>query len=124
MFKRIPWALLLVLGWIMVRHSGVDLSVEGVAIWPFVGVSFVTLMAEFYRSGDIMILSYKLDQTFAVVATLVLGYGLSLAVQDPHVLDLLVAAVVLADAIISPVNSFRTALRNMQAGVDTTAADA
>jgi len=126
MLKRIPWALLLVLCWAGVRFSGINLGVDGVLVWPFVAGSFIALTIEFSKSGDIMIRSFGRDLAFAICATLVLGSGVTLVWQSQsvYIVDLLVAFTVLYDAYVSTLNSFRTALRNMQAGVDTTAADA
>lgn len=123
MLKRIPWALLLVLLWAGGRYSGVNLGIDGFAIWVFVILSLITLVFEFYKSGDIMLRSFQADLISAITTTLVLGYGLCLAQQDLQPVDLLVAFVVLTDAIVSPINSFRTALRNMQAAVGPTAVD-
>jgi hypothetical protein len=124
MLKRVPWTLLLVLSWAGARYSGVNLEVTGGAFLGFVALAFITIMLEFNRSGDIMLPSFKREQVLILMATLLLGSATPLVYQNPHIVDLIVIAVVLADGYVSPVNSFRTALRNMQAGVDTTAADA
>jgi hypothetical protein len=93
--------------------------------WALALTSMFVVMAEFYKSSDLQLRSFSRDLLAAVLALLVLvgcapfiWASVGFAVTDGFI----VAAVVF-DAIVSPINSYRSALRNVQAGVNTAPVD-
>lgn len=120
-WRRIPWPIVVVVLWGMLRWNNFAPSVASPFGLTIIFCSFLILIFEFWKSGDISPKSFLLDQTLSVAATTITA---SLAVliywerQTFYAVDIIVFAVVLSDAIMSPFNSFRTALRNIQAGVN------
>lgn len=119
--RRVPLVLILVATWAALRISGAPLDHASPISWVLVIVCFLVAFAEFYKSGDVTLSSFKIDLAFAVAGTVAATVvAQSLWGQGSFSLpDFFVCAVVVADALISPVNSFRSALRNVQAGVNT-----
>jgi len=125
LLRKTPLALVLVLAWISARTAGVDFSIVTPWAWMVAIASMVVSMLEFYKSGDIMIHSFKIDITCSVIATVIMSSGATYVwmSQNVYFVDMFVVAVVLFDALVSPINSFRSALRNMQAGVNSAPVD-
>ena len=126
LLRRLPLVLILVLAWAALRLSGCELTLGDPISWALVIACFSVTLIEFYKSGDITLTSFKFDLAFAVIATVVTaalvthfwGQGV---ISVP---DFFITVSVLADAFLSPVNSFRSALRNVQAGINTAPTDA
>ena len=118
-WKRVPFPLILLAFWNLLRWTGVGLSIGSVVGIVLMALSFLVIMLEFWKSGDIALPSFIRDQTFAVIATLCVGVTVTLVWEHRvfYIADLFVIAAVLTDALISSVNSYRTALRNIQAGI-------
>ncbi len=119
--SRFPWGLLIVLAMWLAYASRADLS--GTLGLAFIILCLFVVMVEFFKSGDIRLGPFMLDLIFSVAAvvaaTVLLTY---MAMKSdggiPSFHYQLGAVVLLADAILSPFNSFRTALRNFQVGGD------
>jgi len=116
---RAPWSLAIVLGMWLSYAWNINLS--GTLGLVFVGLCVFVLIIEFFKSGDIRIGPFMMDLLFAVVAlvagtalitVMVLGEGM------PSFHYILGSFVLIVDAILSPYNAFRTALRNVQLGGD------
>lgn len=123
MFKlsRMPWALLLVVVWALLRFSGMSLAPTGVPGLVAVVACVVVLVSEFYKSGNVSLGSFGWDMAFSVLNVVLCSVTLTLLVQGGHGLDfadLLVGAVILCDAWFSPFNAFRIALRSWTASVN------
>ena len=113
--SKIPWTLLLI---VYLLASGIQM--EGVPGYVFIGLGVVVLFAEFFKSGDISSATFLTDIIFSVIALILatglLTYMLFGLEQTPSFFHWFGYAIILGDAIISPFNSFRTALRNFGVG--------
>ncbi len=117
--RHVPLAFALILVWGAMRVSGLALTAGNPLTWLVVVGSFVTLVLEFNKSGDISLKGFEKDQALSVPATFAVGMiGMWLWERGTwSILDAFVVIVVLIDGYLSPVNAFRTALRKFTAGV-------
>jgi uncharacterized membrane protein YqjE len=116
---RFPWALLIVLGMWLSYAWNVDLS--GTVGLFFIGLCVFVLIIEFFKSGDIRIGPFMMDLLFAVIGLVAASALITVMVMGDKGLTfhyILGCAVLVIDAILSPYNAFRTALRNVQLGGD------
>lgn len=117
MFKtlgRIPWIFVPIIYLVAIHEM--NISVEGPSGYTFIGVAVAVLFVEFIKSGDIGVVSFLLDTTFSVLAvitsTALLTY-MFFALNEPLTFfHWFGYAIVIGDALFSPANAFRTALRN------------
>ncbi|MEA2094142.1 MAG: hypothetical protein U9P11_06230 [Pseudomonadota bacterium] len=118
LMSMIPWTFFLIAYAVVVHVMG--LNMEGIQGYVFIGFGMFVLFAEFFKSGDINVGSFLVDILFAVIAVVVATGLLSYLVfnldQSPTFFYWLGYAIVIGDAILSPFNSFRTALRNFGVG--------
>jgi len=116
--SKIPFPILLIGYLVAVHYANVDM--HGVAGYVFIGISVIVLIIEFFKSGDISTASFFADIAFAVLAVVLATGLLSYLVfqlgETPSFYHWLGYAVVIVDAVLSPFNSFRTALRNFGVG--------
>ena len=118
LFNKIPYTLLLI-GYLLVAHfTGLDM--HGMAGYIFIGLCVIVLIVEFFKSGDISTAYFLSDIVFAVLAVVIATGLMSYLVfklgETPTFYHWLGYAVIIGDAVISPFNSFRTALRNFGVG--------
>jgi hypothetical protein len=114
-YNNIPLVLVLTVLWSITKTTGVSTSITSVVGIILLLMTFSALAFEFFKSGDIGLKTFSVDTAFSIVQTIIctstvsvlLGKGLT-----PTIPDLILFAAVLLDAWMSPVNSFRTALRN------------
>jgi len=143
LLKKIPWTILLVvyavgvyylseIGYLGVadQAGGVAeagqrvqtgmMGMEGIPGLIFIGLGVLVLFAEFFKSGDIstgMFLGDLIGAVIAlVVATTLICYLKFDMGQWPNFYHWFGYAIIIGDAILSPFNSFRTALRNFGVG--------
>ena len=118
LFNKIPYTLLLIAYLLVVHVSGLDM--HGVAGYIFIGLCVIVLIVEFFKSGDISTAYFLSDIVFAVlavvIATALMSYLMFKLGETPTFYHWLGYAVIIGDAVISPFNSFRTALRNFGVG--------
>ena len=118
LFNKIPYALLLIIYLLVVHVSGLDM--HGMAGYIFIGLCVIVLVVEFFKSGDISTAYFLSDIVFAVLAVVIATGLMSYLVfklgETPTFYHWLGYAVIIGDAVISPFNSFRTALRNFGVG--------
>jgi uncharacterized membrane protein YobD (UPF0266 family) len=118
LFNKIPYALLLIVYLLVVHVSGLDM--HGMAGYIFIGLCVIVLVVEFFKSGDISTAYFLSDIVFAVLAVVIatglLSYLMFKLGETPTFYHWLGYAVIIGDAVISPFNSFRTALRNFGVG--------
>ena len=118
LFNKIPYALLLIVYLLVVHISGLDM--HGMAGYIFIGLCVIVLVVEFFKSGDISTAYFLSDILFAVLAVVIATGLMSYLVfklgETPDFYHWLGYAVIIGDAVISPFNSFRTALRNFGVG--------
>lgn len=116
--NKIPWTVLLIVYLLIAQFVGLDMS--GIAGYIFLGLGVAVLFIEFIKSGDISAGYFIMDLTGAVlsviVATALLTYMFMLG-EMPTFFHWFGYAIIVGDAIITPFNSFRTALRNFGVGV-------
>ncbi len=124
---RLPLTLVLTLYLLAVYLLKVDLSAPGLGStlgYIYFGLGLVILFFQFFRSADISTGNFFLHLSGAVLSlivatalmTLLLSRGGS-ADQPPITFHYWYGcAIILADAILSPFNSFRTAKRNFAVG--------
>jgi hypothetical protein len=117
-YNKIPYPLILIAYMLVVRFTGLDM--HGVAGYIFIGLCVIVLIVEFFKSGDISSAYFLTDIIFAVLAVVIATGLMSYLVfelgETPTFYHWLCYAVIVGDAVISPFNSFRTALRNFGVG--------
>ena len=127
---KFPWALLVVFYPVVMFQMEIDMGADIHYGFVYIGLGVLVLFVEFFKSGDINAASFLLDLLWSVVA-LVAGTALMTyflleiepgAAQAGNTWAMVNyfhwfgCAIILGDAIISPFNSFRTALRNLGVG--------
>ena len=117
-FAKIPWTFLLIAYLLAAHFYTVDM--KGVAGYVYLGLGVFVLFAEFFKSGDISTVVFLTDilsaVTAVVIATGLMSYLMFALGQTPTFFHWYGYVIILGDAVLSPFNSFRTALRNF--GVD------
>lgn len=118
LINKIPWTFLII-GYLLVAHN-MKLDLNGVPGYVFIGLAVIVLFLEFFKSGDISTSTFLSDTFYAVlgviVATALLSYLYFKLGQQPTFFHWFGYAILVGDAIMSPFNAFRTALRNFGVG--------
>lgn len=113
-FFLFPWTFLLI-GYLVGVHW-LELRLQGPAGYAFVGLGVIVIFIEFFKSGDIDTHLFFIDLLGAVAAvvaaTVLMCYLYFSLDRTPGFFHWFGYALVLGDALFSPFNSFRTALRN------------
>ena len=115
--KLIPWVLILLVVWSIIRFAKVDLN-QVISLGLFL-LALVIMVFEFFKSGDINLKAFGIDQLYSIIAIAffcTIETILILKNYPFQIVDILFGILVLADGWVSPVNSFRTALRNFEVG--------
>ncbi|MCI5157937.1 MAG: hypothetical protein D3906_05750 [Candidatus Electrothrix sp. AUS1_2] len=111
---RFPWIFTPVI-YLLAAYQ-LKFSLEGPAGYTFIGLAVAVLFIEFVKSGDIGLVSFLLDTAFSVLALIVstalLTYMLFTLGETPTFFHWFGYAIIVGDALFSPANAFRTALRN------------
>ena len=112
---RVPWIYLIILYLIVTHQMG--LSMEGVVGYIFMTMSLGILFVEFVKSGDTSVLAFFLDTFYAIsgviIATALLCYARFVLPEGTLTFfHWFGYAIIVGDALFSPTNGFRTALRN------------
>lgn len=117
---RLPWGLMLVAAMYAMAMSGIVLS--DTYAMGFVGAGVLVLIIEFTKSTDIRAATFFMDQLFSVIAVAATAVLFTLMLTKWNMEIGLHyyygAAIILADALLSPFNAFRTSLRNFGLGND------
>ncbi|CAK8725580.1 hypothetical protein KKHLCK_17085 [Candidatus Electrothrix laxa] len=115
---RFPWIFSPII-YLVVVHQ-LNISLEGPLGYTFIGLAVVVLFIEFVKSGDIGVVSFLLDTTSSVIAvmasTALLTYMFFTLNETPTFFHWFGYAIIVGDALFSPANAFRTALRNFGVG--------
>jgi hypothetical protein len=121
--SKIPFTLLIIIYMVVAHYAGFDMS--GVAGYIFLGLGVFVMAAEFFKSGDISVAAFAIDIVSAVlaviVATVLMCYLYWSNDPEPGFGQITFfhwfgCAIIMGDAILSPFNGFRTALRNFGVG--------
>ena len=118
LFNKIPWTFLIIIYMVVIQAT--ELSMSNMPGYVFLGLCVFVLFAEFFKSGDIDATVFLIDVITSVVsvivATALMTYLIVGLHRTPTFFHWFGCAIILGDAIISPFNSFRTALRNFGVG--------
>ncbi len=124
---RFPWVLLVVAYPVLLYQFEVDMAAQLHFGFVYIGLGVFVLFVEFFKSGDINTASFFFDLLWSITAVM-LGTALLTwfliegnssngpGWQQVNYFHWFGCAIVLGDAIISPFNAFRTALRNLGLG--------
>jgi hypothetical protein len=112
----IPWATIVCAVWSAIRlghYLVLDLATPPGLV--LLCAALVALVVEFFKSGDVGLGGFIRDLTLALLTLVAGAVTLTLLVQRDHVtvLDGIVFTVLVLDAWLSPINAYRTALRNV-----------
>ncbi len=122
---RLPWTLLLTIYLLAVYIAKIDLSADGIGSilgYVYFGLGLVILFVQFFKSADISTTGFIIHLTGALlsmtVATVLMTLLLSKGGEGVNITFhyWYGCAIILADSILSPFNSFRTAKRNFAVG--------
>ncbi len=118
-WKQVPFPLLLLALWALLRWSGVALPASGILGLVLIILSSFIIVLEFLKSGDIATPSFRRDLAFANLALIAATASMSLLWYRGtfYLTDLFIAFMVLVDSQVNTTNSFKMALRNLMAGV-------
>ena len=112
--SKMPW-MLFIIGFLLIAEY-IQISLQGTVGYVFITIAVIVLFIEMFKSGDTTPLSFLLDQFWAVVAVILasglLTYLYFVEGREPTFFHWIGFAIILADALLNPFNSFRTALRN------------
>ena len=124
-FARLPWTLLLTLYLLVVYVAKIDLSADGlgrVLGYVYFGLGLLILFVQFFKSADISSTGFIVHLTGALLSLIVATALMTLLLSQADLASQITfhywygCAIILADAILSPFNSFRTAKRNFAVG--------
>lgn len=111
---KFPWSFLMIIYLMVTYFTGIPL--EGVMGYILIALGMFVLFIEFFKSGDVSSALFFVDQLFSVsaviISTVLLTYLFIVENQVPNFFYWFGYAVILGDAVLSPFNAFRTALRN------------
>jgi hypothetical protein len=113
----IPWTALLLLSVIAMRLWNMNLVLGSV---PSIGIliaSILVMVLEFLRSGDIQLGKFITDTTISTISLIIASWYIAYMVIERkplHFVEYLVYVIIILDSWLSPINAFRTALRNVQ----------
>ncbi|WP_417915265.1 hypothetical protein [Candidatus Electronema sp. JM] len=117
-FNKVPWTFLIIIYLVGAQVSQIPL--DGVPGFILIGLGVFVLFAEFFKSGDIGLAVFMIDMVTSVIAlvtaTVLLCYLAWEMGQPLTFYHWFGYTILLGDAIFSPLNSFRTALRNFGVG--------
>lgn len=126
---KFPWVILVIAFPVIMYQLQVDMAAQIHFGFAYIAIGVFVLFVEFFKSGDINAASFLLDLFWSIVAVM-LGTALMTwfllegrpagsageSWQQLNYFHWFGCAIVLGDAIISPFNAFRTALRNLGLG--------
>ena len=129
-FGKFPWVLLMVLYPVAMFQLQIDMGADIHYGFVYIGLGVFVLFVEFFKSGDINAATFLLDLLWSVLALVA-----ATALMTYFIFEIMPGAertgatwrmmnyfhwfgcaIILGDAIISPFNAFRTALRNLGVG--------
>jgi hypothetical protein len=117
-FNKVPWTFLIII--YLVVTQVMEIPLDGVPGFVLIGLGVFVLFAEFFKSGDISVAVFFTDvvtSVIALVAATVLLCYLTWEMGQPLTFyHWFGYTILLGDTIFSPLNSFRTALRNFGVG--------
>ncbi|WP_321277478.1 hypothetical protein [Thiomicrorhabdus indica] len=117
--SKFPWMMLVIVYLIVVEQLGIEMT--GTPGFIFVGGVVVILFIETFKAMDLSPLGFFWDQLWAIIcvalASGLIAYLYFVEGRDPTFYHWIGLAVIIADAVINPLNAFRSALRNFDVGM-------
>jgi hypothetical protein len=117
-FNKVPWTFLIII--YLVVTQIMEIPLDGVPGFVLIGLGVFVLFAEFFKSDDISVAVFFTDVITSVIAlvaaTVLLCYLIWEMGQPLTFYHWFGYTILLGDTIFSPLNSFRTALRNFGVG--------
>jgi hypothetical protein len=118
LLSKLPWTALIII--FLVVTTVAEMQMEGPLGYVFIGFGLFVLFVEFFKSGDISTTAFLADLVIAIASVIAATALITVMLIDQRY-DLTFfhwygAAIVIADAVLSPFNSFRTAKRNLELG--------
>lgn len=114
MINKFPWMMLVITYLLGVEY--LDLSMAGNVGYGFITVAVGAFFIEMFKSGDVGVVSFSIDQLWAIIAVMLasglMSYLMFIEHQAPTFYHWLGVVVIFADALLNPINAYRTALRN------------
>lgn len=120
MLSKIPFTLILTISWLFLNIFGIDLSMSSPFGISILFLAFIVYIIEFYKSGDIMLRSFMLDLAYAILNLIIVTCYITIIIKSGfklHAIDIMVSMIALIDIWLSPVNGYRTALRNLSTDI-------
>ncbi len=115
LLAKFPWMLLVIAYLLGVEY--LHLSMVGNIGYGFIAVAVGAFFIEMFKSGDVGVVGFFLDQLWAIIAVVLasglMSYLIFVEGREPSFFHWLGCAMILADALLNPVNAYRTALRNL-----------
>ena len=114
-----PWSAVLLALVTGFHFSRIDLQLGSIPSIVVIAGSFIVLVLEFIKSGDIQLKRFIWDLTQSIVILILATwfYGYLFFCKEPvFFVDYIAYLVLIFDSWLSPINAFRTALRNLQIG--------
>ena len=118
-FFLLPWTALLFLLVSAFHYFHLDLSTGSIPSLVVIVTGFIVLVLEFIKSGDIQFTRFIWDLTLSILILILATwfYSYLYFCKQPLVfVDYVAYFVIIFDTWLSPINAFRTALRNLQIG--------
>ena len=117
-FNKVPWTFLIII--YLAGAQVAEIPLDGVPGFVLIGLGVFVLFAEFIKSGDIGVGVFFTDILTSVIglviATVLLCYLVWEMDRPLTFYHWFGYTILLGDTILSPFNSFRTALRNFGVG--------
>jgi hypothetical protein len=111
---KVPWMLFIIL--FLIGAEYLQLPLDGTVGYTFITLAIIVLFIEMFKSGDVSSTAFLMDQFWAVLAVVLatglLSYLWFVEGREPSFYHWIGFAIIIADALLSPFNAFRTALRN------------
>lgn len=118
--SKIPFTLILTISWLFLNIGGIDLSASSPFGLSMISLAFIVYIIEFYKSGDIMLRSFMLDLAYAILNLIIVTCYITIIIKSEFkicAIDVMISMIALTDIWLSPVNGYRTALRNLSTDI-------
>ncbi len=114
MISKFPWMLLVIAYLIIAEY--LQLSMSGNVGYGFIVVAIMAFFLEMYKAGDAGVSTFFFDQLWSIIgvglASAMLSYLYFVEGKEPTFYHWIGFTMIVADALLNSVNTYRTALRN------------
>lgn len=119
--RKYPYLLTIVLLWAAAKSAGLSMSASSISGLVFLAMAIAAGFLEVYKGADVGLGTFKLELFTALLATVAATLFLCLYVVPRGAVqtaDVVITAMVVVDAWLSPTIAYATALRNFAANTD------